>query len=158
MRAPSGILEIVALYGDPGPWIRDDGTVSSIWESRMTKVLLPASLPLGWDKTVRASTVRVNQAIAVEVDLVLRSLHEANLWDHMKTFDGAYCWRSQRGSTKLSMHAFGGAMDFNAETNALGTKGDMDPGVVNCFEAHGWTWGGRWGRPDPMHFSFASGY
>jgi hypothetical protein len=56
------------------------------------------------------------------------------------------------------MHGFGGALDFNAETNELGTKGDMDPEVVAIVEAHGWEWGGRWRRPDPMHWQFARGY
>jgi len=56
------------------------------------------------------------------------------------------------------MHSFGAALDLNAETNQLGTPGDMDAGLVQLFEACGWTWGGRWKRSDPMHFQFGSGY
>jgi hypothetical protein len=157
-RAPVGIEEIEALYGDPHPFIRDDGTVSPLWEMRMCKVDLPGWLPLGWKHSMLVKTVRVNQAIAAQVSAVFLGLSRARLWDHILTFDGGYSWRSQRGASKLSMHAYGGALDFNADENALGTRGHMDPGVVEVFEAHGWEWGGHWRRPDPMHFQFARGY
>ena len=55
----------------------------------------------------------------------------------------------------LSMHAFGLAIDFNVSTNQLGTRGDMDPRIVQIFERWGFGWGGRWARPDPMHFELA---
>ncbi|MGH2734749.1 MAG: M15 family metallopeptidase, partial [Actinomycetota bacterium] len=55
----------------------------------------------------------------------------------------------------LSMHAFGLALDINVATNQLGTAGDMDPRVVEIFEKWGFVWGGRWSRPDPMHFELA---
>lgn len=154
MRAPVGIMEVEALYGDPQQYVRDDGTPGPFWEMRMVKVEMPGPLPLGWRLSSIVRTVRVNQAIAEEVQNVFRALKDRSLWDHVVTFDGAYCWRAQRGSDKLSMHAYGAALDFNAKTNQLGTKGDMDPGVIEVFSSLGWTWGGRWRRPDPMHFQF----
>ena len=58
-------------------------------------------------------------------------------------------------SNPLSMHAFGLAVDVNVSTNLLGTVGDQDPRVVAIFERWGFEWGGRWSRPDPMHFELA---
>jgi len=55
----------------------------------------------------------------------------------------------------LSMHAFGLAIDLNVSTNQLGTEGDLDPRIVRIFERWGFTWGGAWTRPDPMHFELA---
>lgn len=55
----------------------------------------------------------------------------------------------------LSMHAFGLAFDINVSTNHLGTRGDMDPRIVEILERWGFEWGGRWERPDPMHFELA---
>ncbi|MDQ3941048.1 MAG: M15 family metallopeptidase [Actinomycetota bacterium] len=55
----------------------------------------------------------------------------------------------------LSAHAFGLALDLNVSDNYLGTRGDMDPRVVAIFERWGFAWGGRWSRPDPMHFELA---
>lgn len=59
-------------------------------------------------------------------------------------------------SMPLSMHAFGLAADINVSTNLLGTQGDQDPRVVEIFERWGFEWGGRWDRPDPMHFELAA--
>lgn len=158
VRPPVGIVEIEALYGNPRPFMRDDGTVSPFWELRMVKVELPGPLPLGWDQGTSVRYVRVNQIIAQEVDRVFAALKSEGLWDHIQTFDGAYCWRPKRGGQKVSMHGFGGAMDFNASENELGTRGSMNPKVVDVFVGHGWTWGGVWRRPDPMHFQWGSGY
>ena len=52
----------------------------------------------------------------------------------------------------LSMHAFGLALDLNVSENYLGTVGAMDERIVAIFEKWGFEWGGRWARPDPMHF------
>jgi len=55
----------------------------------------------------------------------------------------------------LSMHAFGLAVDINVSSNPEGTRGNMDPRIVAVFEKWGFEWGGRWARPDPMHFELA---
>lgn len=69
-------------------------------------------------------------------------------------YGGCYVPRFiDRDPTKpLSMHAFGLAVDLNVSTNLLGSRGDMDPRIVEIFEKWGFTWGGWWDRPDPMHF------
>ena len=35
---------------------------------------------------------------------------------------------------------------------------DLPSGWVAAFEAEGFTWGGRFSLPDPMHFQWCSGY
>ena len=159
MKAPVGRDAIFELYGDPTPLVGEDGHVSSIWEARMVPVRLPGPLPLGWDENVFARSVRVHQTI----DDVVRETFDALVvhWSSLRTYDGGYVWRTQRGSSKkLSMHSFGAALDFNAATNRQGSPGNMHPSIVAVFEAHGWTWGGRFreSRVDPMHFQFGSGY
>lgn len=161
MVAPHGIEAIEKVYGDPHAFIREDGTVSPLWDRRMVAVPFPEQLPLGWKvagMTVISSRARVNEAIAVETLTLFRAWHKAGLWSKLVTFDGGYNWRSQRGSQKLSMHAYGGALDFNSATNQLGTPGDMDPRLVEAADGLGWTWGGEWSRPDSMHFQWGSGY
>lgn len=56
----------------------------------------------------------------------------------------------------LSNHAFGLAVDLNVSTNRLGTRGDMDPRIVQIFARWGFNWGGLWSRPDPMHFELVN--
>jgi hypothetical protein len=125
----------------------------------MVVVPFPAPLPLGWNKAKLAKGSRVNQAIADEVAKLYSLWEREGLWPRLRTYDGGYAFRAQRGSsTKMSLHSFGAALDFNAETNQLGTPGDMDEKLVSVAEASSWTWGGRWKRKDPMHWQFGAGY
>lgn len=73
-------------------------------------------------------------------------------------FSGSFCYRAMRGSSHLSMHAYGCAIDFNAEHNPFHSKiHQFQPGspLVKAFESEGWVWGGRWEHPDAMHFQAA---
>ncbi len=62
-----------------------------------------------------------------------------------------------RGSDRLSTHAWAAAIDINPARNQFGQKGAMPEKVVELFKAEGWTWGGEWRKPDPMHFEATSG-
>lgn len=57
---------------------------------------------------------------------------------------------------RLSHHAWGAAIDINVAENAFGTKADQDRRLVDIFEGHGFTWGGRWLVPDGMHFEWVA--
>lgn len=86
----------------------------------------------------------------------LGDIQRAGLASLIRTNDYGGCYVPRfidRDPTKpLSNHAFGLAIDFNVSTNGLGTRGDLDPRIVRIFQRWGFTWGGLWSRPDPMHF------
>lgn len=160
MKIPHGWDEIVTVYGDVRQYVRPDGTLRQEWEwHALDTVALPGEIPLGWDLTKRVSRIRCHRLVASAMRAAFESIKAADLWPKLRTFDGCFAFRPQRGSSgKLSLHAFGAAIDLNAATNPLGESGDMDPGIVQCFEAVGFTWGGRWARVDGMHFQLASGH
>jgi len=56
----------------------------------------------------------------------------------------------------LSMHGWGLAVDLNVSTNGLGQTPTMDPRIVEVFDRWGFVWGGRWRRPDGMHFELGA--
>lgn len=85
-----------------------------------------------------------------------------------------YNCRTVAGSTKLSNHALGLAIDVNPLVNPYVRGRTVDPpegapwadrsaqhpgmirsgdAVVNAFAARGWKWGGYWSSPDYQHFS-----
>ena len=75
-------------------------------------------------------------------------------------FSGSYNYRPIRGSSRASCHAFGAAIDMDAEHNPMNTsggKGDMSSIVIDAFKREGWYWGGDFhSRQDPMHFQGAN--
>lgn len=115
--------------------------------------IVSASVPIFGSVTChRLMIPRLQEALS---DVV-----EAGLDDEIRTGDYGGCYVPRfidRDPGKpLSNHAFGLAIDFNVSTNQLGTRGDMHPGIVEIFQRWGFTWGGYWSRPDPMHFELSS--
>lgn len=161
---PHGYAEIVRLCGDPLEYLRDDGSIDPVaWEAqlRLVHVPFPTPMPLSWQPTRNAKSVRVHPSCADRYASVFRALEHAGLWrEAIRTFGGGFAIRTQRGAELLSTHAFGLSVDFDPLINRQGTKGVMSQDVVQIFEAHGMTWGGRWrgDRIDPMHFSASAGY
>lgn len=75
----------------------------------------------------------------------------------VSNYSGAYNPRYIRGSTtKWSNHAYGAAIDIDAEHNGFNTgHGRMPEFVIDAFKRQGARWGGNYhGRTDPMHFEF----
>lgn len=54
----------------------------------------------------------------------------------------------------LSLHSWGIACDINWAQNRYGTNGNLHPKIIEAFEKHGFSWGGRWKHKDPMHFEY----
>jgi hypothetical protein len=71
---------------------------------------------------------------------------------HPEEYAGCYYPRFIAGTSTLSNHAFGLALDLNVPGNGRGTAGEMDRTVVSIFESWGFAWGGDWAYTDPMHF------
>ena len=99
-------------------------------------------------------TVTCNAAIFPQLEAALRDIIAQGLAEeiHPGEYAGCYYPRFIAGSSQLSNHAFGLALDLNVPGNQRGTVGEMDPGVVNAFKRWGFAWGGDWGYTDPMHF------
>ena len=63
---------------------------------------------------------------------------------------------STNPSAALSLHSWGAAVDFDSRQNRYGAESGTPmheaPEFVATFERAGFSWGGRWRTPDPMHF------
>ena len=98
--------------------------------------------------------VTCNKLIFDQLKAALRDVIDQGLADkiHPDQYAGCYYPRFIAGTSTLSNHAFGLALDINAVENQRGTAGLIDRGVVAIFEKWGFTWGGDWHYTDPMHF------
>ena len=74
---------------------------------------------------------------------------------HPDEYAGCYYPRFIAGTTTLSNHSFGLALDMNVPGNGRGTVGEMDRDVVAIFKTWGFAWGGDWRYTDPMHFELS---
>lgn len=97
-----------------------------------------------------------NKAIRLPLRQALDNVVARGLAAEFKTFDGCFCIRNSRGSSRLSTHSWGMAVDVNAETNRMYTDGDMSHELAACFEDEGFVWGGRWKHKDAMHFQYVT--
>lgn len=79
-------------------------------------------------------------------------LIERGLQTQVRTWDGCFNVRTKKGGTTLSLHSWGLAVDINAAWNGFGRVPTISPELVACFTDAGWEWGGRWKKPDGMHF------
>jgi hypothetical protein len=161
LACPHGLDQIRATFGDIFKYVLPDHTLDPRWQTDfLALVALPFPLPLSWDKSRNVSEMTCHKLLTESFTDVFTRLENANLQEKITSFGGCFSFRPQRTGTKLSAHSWGIAIDLNPETNAQGTEGHMDAGVVTIFRTAGFEWGGDWqGRVrDPMHFQFCTGY
>ncbi|NDY58730.1 M15 family metallopeptidase [Desulfovibrio sulfodismutans] len=95
-------------------------------------------------------------------DLVAR---DRGLRDVLYPVVGTFNWRTIAGTSRLSMHALGIAVDVNPGRNPywrhhrrpsdkLARRQSFPEEVVAAFEAEGFIWGGKWAEYDIMHFEY----
>ncbi len=99
-------------------------------------------------------SVTCNRLIFPQLRAALEEVEQRGLADkiHPGEYAGCYYPRFIAGTTSLSNHSFGLALDLNVPGNQRGTAGEMDRTVVAIFKEWGFAWGGDWHYTDPMHF------
>lgn len=131
---------------------------SAKWEAD-NLVVFDAPYTLYMDGTP-VKRIRCHKKVADSLKLILTKIlalyKTPEMLRHvgLDQYDGCYNYRPVRGRTRLSMHAYGAAVDFDAAHNPLGaTHGTMPAEVVAIFKGEDWRWGGDYsGRKDWMHF------
>lgn len=115
--------------------------------------------------------IAVNRGCS-ELVKILMDLTELSGYDLRPGQCWGYANRPIGGTRSASGHSWGTDIDLNAPTNphasaawhrrnARGTRPfglalscDIPERVIRMWEDNGFTWGGRWSNPDPMHFEF----
>ncbi len=159
-ETPVGLDGIIERFGDIRTFVKDDGTLNGSWtRERMVYVPVPWKCFLSWAPDIRVKRFQCHVEIVDHFRYVIETLDDEGVGEELTYYGGGFNFRGQRGSGRLSTHAWIIAWDFNPQENQLGTQGNMNPRIVEIFELNGFVWGGRFERrPDPMHFQFARGY
>ncbi len=113
---------------------------------------VPTELEIG----VIPKKLYCNKRMIEPLSKAFKNLINRGFVNELKTFDGCFNIRFQRGSkTKASIHSWGLAIDVNAAWNGLSKVPQLTPGFVSCFTDVGFDWGGTWKRKDGMHFQLS---
>lgn len=120
-------------------------------ENNMTLWDVPPELEIG----VIPKRLYCNRDIVGPLTVAFGNLIARGLVSELKTFDGCFNIRKQRGAQSQSLHSWGVAIDVNAAWNGLGKEPVLSPEFVACFVEAGFDWGGIWKRKDGMHFQLA---
>jgi len=132
--------QALAKYGSPE---KENNMV--LWD-------VPTELEVG----VIPKKLYCNKDIVAPLSAAFRNLINRGFVNELKTFDGCFNIRYQRGSrTAASLHSWGIAIDVNAAWNGLNVKPVLTAGFVKCFTDAGFDWGGNWQRLDGMHFQLS---
>jgi len=85
---------------------------------------------------------------------LLADLAARQLCHLINTFDGCFEPRHMGSNPRrpLSRHSWGIAVDVNARLFPYGSRARQDVKLIGAFKRRGFTWGGDWRVPDPMHF------
>lgn len=131
-------------------------------------VTLPFAFPLAWDDSQRVTRFACHAKVASALTSIFaeaaQHYGEAEFRRmRLDRFGGCYNYRPMRGSSNLSMHAWGIAVDLDPENNqlkwgrdrALFARPQYEP-FWAIVEAHGATSLGRARNFDWMHLQFAA--
>ncbi len=161
MRVPS-YSQLNDFYGDPD--INDDGQPDAAWESANLTTIVPP-YPMIWSWSLKpVKSIRIHKKCAESLFDALEQIgkdlpHNIRAKAQLDRCGGGYNFRAMRLGSRLSTHSWGCAIDLAPDLNWLGRKysenaGMMPKVAVKAFESRGWVWGGKWTRPDAMHFQY----
>ena len=149
-----------AYYGNPRGAHADEASTG--WEAANLIRWVPvypmyysdgAMTPL---KTLRIHKLCFNAFEAAFQDVLKTLGHDYIAAHRLNISGGTYCFRLQRGGTRLSVHAWGCAIDMDPGHNPFPAKWTGGPMIDAKFAAilqkHGFGWRGAPGDDDPMHF------
>lgn len=121
------------------------------------------------DNTQQSFNSKFGAASALQlVTQELKALVQAKpkMLQYLKSpLGGTYEWRPIAGTSNLSTHSFGIAIDINTDKtdywrwddstgNNVHYKNRIPLEIAEIFEKHGFIWGGKWYHYDTMHFEF----
>lgn len=136
---------IQKFYGKPGD------------ESALVSIQFP--FPKFYDGKLVKST-RVHEKCAESLLRVQRKIGQSygkqrGIMEEAEDYGGCFNYRLKRGGTTYSLHAYGAAVDEDADDNTFQDtwpiKADMPLEIIELYAEEGWKSAGAWWGYDAMH-------
>lgn len=100
--------------------------------------------------------IYLNKLMLAPLEKTLRRLIALGLHTEILSYGGVFNIRKKRGSSGISTHAWGIAIDLNAELNPFRGKVSWSPAFLKVWRDIGWICGADWSAAskDGMHFQW----
>lgn len=153
-----------SLMPDPNPWPRSDqASLRAFYgapgdESNLVTVTFP--FPMFYEGKSVTKT-RANKKCADSLFRVLKDIGTSqgarrDVMEEAEDYGGVFNFRLKRGGTSYSLHAYGAAIDLDADDNTFRDswpmKADMPLEIMEAFAKEGWLSAGAFWGYDGMHF------
>lgn len=149
-----------ALCPDTAPWPTSSGVRSFYGEpGEANLVSIEFPYPMFYDGK-QVTRTRCHRKVAASLLRVLEAikhlLPNADVADEAQDYGGIYNYREKRGASSLSRHAWGIAIDLDADDNSFRAVwplvADMNWEIIKAFAKEGWTSAAVFWGYDAMHF------
>lgn len=120
-------------------------------------------LPKSWGGKVQVTSVNGVAEQLKKISAAIEGLPE-EIRKAAYPIAGVLACRPVADTGKMSMHAYGAAIDLNLarsdywlwqkKTDPIPYRNRMPQEIVDIFERHGFIWGGKWYHYDTMHFEY----
>lgn len=158
-----------AVNVDPGR-VRYEPFFTKIYGNCRNGDVAPKLTTIVWLPKKRGLKIKVTREnnVATQLQKVSNELDKLpRQFDKFLTpLAGTYNCRTIAGTSRLSVHSFGAAIDLNTKfanywrwsrrgsDNIVKYQNKIPEEIIEIFERHGFIWGGRWYHYDTMHFEY----
>lgn len=155
---------LLFLMPSPNPWPRGDrASLEAFYgkpgdESKLTNIVPP--FPMFYDGQ-RIKTLRCHKKVADSLLRVLGAIgksygQQRGVMEEAEDFGGCFNFRLKRGASSLSVHAWGAAIDLDADDNTFRDhwpmQADMPLEIMEAYAREGWVSAAAFWGYDAMHF------
>jgi D-alanyl-D-alanine carboxypeptidase len=163
-----GELRTPAVNEDPGR-IRNEAFFLKMYGDCRKADVGKRLAGVSWMPNHKGGSVRVTTTNGVNARLadVVKELDQlpADMTRYLVPSAGTYNCRPIANTNRLSVHAFGAAIDINANLSdywewskgkdgKIVWKNRIPAAIGEIFERHGFIWGAKWYHFDTMHFEY----
>lgn len=155
---------LIALMPSPNPWPESDqASLKAFYgspgdESQLVTIQFP--YPMFYEGKKVTST-RCHRKVKESLLRVLTAIGQScgmdrGIMEEAEDYGGIFNARPKRGGTTWSVHAFGAAIDLDADDNTFKDswpmKADMPIEIIEAFAREGWVSAAAFWGYDAMHF------